>query len=109
MIAIQEVTKWNGDIQPNHTYLMNGEKIVAYIPKGKKDVIQLRVPLRLDKRGRQFVELKSNPFNIKIKSSLIEVKGSKGNTYYIDPDAKSCTCSGYSFRKTCRHLNEVLV
>ena len=104
LVAIQEVTEWNGDIQPNHTYLMDGEKIVAYLPKGAKDVIELRVPLRLDKRGRKFIELKKHPFTIKVESNLITVKGSKGNTYFIDPEAKTCTCSGFTFRGHCKHI-----
>lgn len=39
----------------------------------------------------------------------VNIKGSKGNKYLVtlqDGRAVSCTCPGYSFRKTCRHLKE---
>ena len=34
------------------------------------------------------------------------VEGSKGNTYTVIKDGSraTCTCPGYSFRKTCKHL-----
>jgi hypothetical protein len=97
MIAIQETTVWKGDIQPNHTYLMGTSKIIT-----------LNKPLNLDRRGRTFIELKKNPFKVKVESNLIKVAGSKGNTYWVDPDQKSCTCPGFTFRNYCKHLDEVL-
>jgi hypothetical protein len=107
MIAIQEITVWDMSYQPNHTYLMDGERAIAYIKSGTTEVIKLGKGLRLDKRGRKFKELKVNPFNIKVKSNLIPVVGSKGNTYMVDPDAKTCTCSGFTFRRTCKHLEMI--
>lgn len=37
------------------------------------------------------------------------VAGSKGNTYTVIKDGprSSCTCPGFSFRKTCKHLELV--
>lgn len=36
----------------------------------------------------------------------IEVKGSKGDTYIVTKESgkSSCTCPGFSFRRTCKHL-----
>ena len=36
----------------------------------------------------------------------ITVQGSKGNTYVVTKEGskKSCTCPGFSFRRTCKHL-----
>jgi len=36
----------------------------------------------------------------------IEVKGSKGDTYIVTKEQgkSSCTCPGFSFRRTCKHL-----
>jgi hypothetical protein len=108
MIALQEVTVWEDSISCNHTYLMDGESAVAYIKQGDTEPFYFKNPLRIDKRGRKFVTLKVNPFKAKVVSSLIEVIGSKGDKYYVDPDAKTCTCSGFTYRGTCKHLTKVL-
>ena len=48
-----------------------------------------------------------------IKSDRITktVQGSKGNTYIVTAEngKATCTCQGYSFRKSCKHTQEVLV
>jgi SWIM zinc finger len=38
-----------------------------------------------------------------------QVTGSNGNTYVVTVDGayKSCTCSGFQFRRNCRHIVEV--
>jgi uncharacterized Zn finger protein len=45
-----------------------------------------------------------------IKSDRIEitVQGSKGNTYVVTKEngKVSCSCPGYSYRKSCRHITE---
>lgn len=40
----------------------------------------------------------------------VTITGSKGDKYIvtITPQGKSCTCSGFSFRRNCRHLNEAI-
>lgn len=40
----------------------------------------------------------------------ITVQGSKGNSYTVTNEngKVSCTCPGFSFRKSCRHLAEVM-
>lgn len=108
MQAVIEVTKWEMESQPNHTYLLDGDKIMAYIPNGKNEPTYFNRPMRIDQRGRKFTQLKINPFTAQVKSTLIEVKGSKGDTYFVDPEKRSCSCSGFSFRGTCKHIKEVL-
>ena len=107
MIAVKEVTKWESDIQANHTYLLDGDNMIAYIKFGKGSPFYFKKPIRIDKRGRKFEELKKNPFKTEVKSELIEVLGSKGNKYFIDPEAKTCTCSGFTFRGTCKHIKDL--
>lgn len=107
MQAFKEVTKWDSDIQTNHVYLLDGDKMVAYIKFGKGEPFYFKKPIQIDKRGRKFEELKKNPFKQEVKSELIEVEGSKGNKYYIDPEAKTCTCSGFTFRGTCKHIKDL--
>lgn len=44
------------------------------------------------------------------KERFVIVKGSKGNKYKVTIDArgnKTCTCTGFGYRRTCRHINEV--
>jgi hypothetical protein len=40
---------------------------------------------------------------------LFQVAGSKGQTYTVTvgPSGKSCTCTGYGFRKSCKHILSV--
>lgn len=108
MLAVREVTVWNDTIQPNHIYLLDGNFAHAYIKDGDDKPIYFTKPLQIDKRGRKFVELKSNPFKIKFKTNLIEVIGSKGDKYFVDPDNKTCTCQGFTFRGTCKHIKELV-
>lgn len=37
---------------------------------------------------------------------VVDIVGSKGKTYQvtITPTGRSCTCSGYEFRKSCKHI-----
>jgi hypothetical protein len=109
MEAVREITEWADGSKCNHTYLLDGDKMVAYMPFGKKTQTVFKNPIRIDKRGRKFEKLKQNPFKleVKVESNLIEVQGSKGAVYYIDPEAKTCTCSGYTFRGTCKHTKEL--
>ena len=111
MEALREVTVWKVDYrQPNHIYLFDGSKVVAYIKWGEGEPIYFSRPGWFDRRGRKFV-----PADIKLfdkyeeqKSNLIEFTGSTGGTYYVDPDAKTCTCPGFSFRGKCKHVEKVL-
>lgn len=37
---------------------------------------------------------------------IVDIAGSKGNTYRvtITPMGRSCTCTGYEYRKSCKHI-----
>ena len=103
MGAVLEITQWKGG-GPNHTYLLEGNKCIAYIPEGSKDPHYFKQPLTFDLRGRKFKELKSNPFKASKKDTRIRVEGSKGAVYWVDPEAQTCTCPGFVYRGTCKHL-----
>jgi len=108
MEALKEVTVWDNPKTPNHTYLLDGTTLVAYIKQGEKVPFYFKNGIKhFDKRGRKFTPADAKLFGKPKKSELVEVKGSKGNSYFVDPEAKTCTCPGFTFRGTCKHIGEV--
>ena len=122
MKIVQETTVWK-DVsyrQPNHVYLMDGDKVYAYSKWGQGPAEYMRTPLRIDRRGRKFVEVKNNPWNFdlnlvtaqeepeKPQGQVWTVAGSKGNKYFVNLSVGqwSCTCPGFGFRGKCRHVTE---
>ena len=47
---------------------------------------------------------------VKSSRETITVQGSKGNTYIVTKEngKATCSCPGYSYRKSCRHIDEVM-
>ena len=47
---------------------------------------------------------------VKSSRETIVVQGSKGNTYVVTKEngKATCTCPGFGFRKTCKHVQEVM-
>ena len=111
MQAIKEITEWKGVTrQPNHTYLMEGSKCVAYKQWHVGEPFYFSKPLPIDRRGRKFVELTDNPFDLEdlaVDTHVIRVKGSKGEEYRVDLQAGTCTCPGYTFRGACKHVKQL--
>ena len=112
MEAVREVTVWTGvDYrQPNHDYLLDGDTVVAYRPWGTGEIRVLKGKLKIDRRGRKFEKLETNPFSgigEKTKPLVLEVKGSKGNSYWVNPEENTCTCPGFTFRGACKHIKEL--
>lgn len=111
MEAVRETTIWTGVEyqQPNHDYLLDGDRVVAYRPWGTAEIRVLKGTIKIDRRGRKFEKLADNPFaalTTKRESVVLEVKGSKGNSYFVNKDEGTCTCPGFTFRGACRHLKE---
>ena len=105
MEALRETT--GGAFHP-HTYLLDGTKLVAYIKATETEPFYFKNPIKgFDKRGRKFESVATTPFKqVKKESNVITVKGSKGQTYFIDRDQATCTCPGFTFRGSCKHLAE---
>lgn len=99
-----ETTQWDEAFQPNHIYLMDGEKAVAYIRLPSNETKVFSKPLKLDLRYRTFKEI-AGPLPGKVEvPETRKVQGSKGETYYVNDAEGTCTCPGFKFRGTCRHL-----
>ena len=108
MQALLETTVWDGSCV-NHTYLVDGNNLVAYIRMGTKEPFYFKSPIKgFNRSGRKFVPVEPNPFDIpKLADHLTTVEGSKGQVYTVDTDAGTCTCPGYTFRGTCKHVKEL--
>ena len=62
--VIKEITEWNVDFrQPNHVYLMDGDKVLAYQKWGEGEPIYFKTKKKLNKGRRKFEKVKVSPFN----------------------------------------------
>ena len=120
---MQEVTEWAVEYrQPNHVYLMSGDKALAYVPWGKGRPVYFGTFQRIDRHGRKFQEVKKNPWGFDLSTKLDpeeetvapagqtwQVEGSKGSRYTVSMLAGrwSCTCPGHGFRNRCRHVDQL--
>jgi hypothetical protein len=103
MEALRETTDW---ATPNHTYLLDGTTLIAYIKQGTTEPFYFSKGIKhFDKRGRKFEKADVSLFESHVESNLIEVMGSKGAVYYVDPELHSCTCPGFTFRGKCKHTD----
>ena len=123
MKYMQEVTDWGNNNTPNHIYYLNDSKtkMVGYIKAGTKALFKFSKPMTIDVRGRKFVELKDKkaesdevyfgkPVVETKPSNAIEVQGSNGKVYLLTKNSSgkySCTCPGFTFRHTCKHIQDV--
>ena len=114
MIVLKEVTEdWVVDYAlPNHTYLMNGDKVVAYKPWHDDPVQHLKGSYRLDKARRKFKELvfvaaEWDMEDEKVLGHIIRVAGSKGQTYEVNTKDKTCSCTGFQYRGSCKHVKNI--
>ena len=100
MEAVIETT--GGDFHP-HTYLLDGNTLVAYVKVNETEAFYFKNPIKgFDKRGRKFQPGNTNLFTTKKESNAKTVIGSSGQTYTVT--AESCTCPGYTYRGTCKHM-----
>ena len=109
MEALRETTVWTGvDYQqPNHDYLLDGDRIVAYRPWGTAEIRRSSGKIKIDRRGRKFERLDPNPFaklEGKKEPMVIEVQGTKGAVYRVNLESKTCSCPGYTYRGNCKHV-----
>jgi hypothetical protein len=103
MEALRETTDW---ATPNHTYLLDGTTLIAYIKQGETVPFYFTKGIKhFDKRGRKFEKADASLFEAFASTNLIEVQGSKGAVYYVDPELHSCTCPGFTFRGKCKHTD----
>ena len=111
--VLKEVTVWQGDCQPNHTYLVDGDKILALKPLHGMEVKPCSGKLKLDRRGRKFEKFEYFEIdwpNVKLQlSNVVIVKGSKGDEYSVNLDDQTCSCPAFKFRGGCKHVAMAMV
>lgn len=120
MKYFQESTVWNDNPNAvNHVYYMKDDKsaAVGYLQFGKGKLIKFKVPMKLDTRGRKFVELKTKAEPDEVyfgkkeepKKDVITVQGSNGKEYFLEKVGTkyTCTCPGFVFRHKCKHVDNL--
>lgn len=118
MKFFQEVTEWSVDVS-NHIYYLNDDKtkMVGYIKFGTTELFKFKKPISISTRGRKFIALKrkGEPDSVYFEkkkevqpeiTETISVKGSTGKTYLLTKIGGkfSCSCPGYQFRRSCKHI-----
>lgn len=113
---LQEVSEWDADYKCNHTYLLNGDKVVAYIKQGGTEVIVLNHQIRIEKRYRKFIEVQNQALSILIpnetpKNIRVFNVQSKDKVYTVELNSVknkyTCSCTGFTFRGKCKHIDAV--
>lgn len=112
MKFFQETTVWDVPTR-NHVYLLDDSKqtMYAYVKAGTKAVFTFKKPIRIDTRGRKFVEVPNTfGYNTEPESTeeRWEVIGSKGDKYIVKrtENGLTCSCSGFRFRGNCKHTKD---
>ena len=102
---MEAVVETTGELFPAHTYLLDGNNLVAYVKVNTNEPFYFKNPIKgFDKRGRKFQPGNITLFTTQKESNARTVIGSKGQTYTVTEN--SCTCPGYTYRGTCKHLAE---
>ena len=71
--VLKEVTEWAVDYrQPNHVYLMSGEKVIGYQKWGEGEPVYYTTKQKLDKRRRKFVKVSMKESVFKTVDILIK-------------------------------------
>jgi hypothetical protein len=110
MKAVKETTQWDTGTS-NHTYLLDGTALVAYIPAGTHAPYWFKRPIKgFDTRGRKFEAVSLDLFpreDIFHVARTQTVMGSKGAQYTVNLDDNTCSCPGYTYRGACKHVKEL--
>ncbi len=116
--AYVETTEWADIKGCNHTYYLEGSKMLAYLRQGTLEPQWFKNPITIDRRGRKFQRVDARVFEQSLGGLLVfaqpdtapelrEVAGSKpGSVYYVNLQENTCTCPGYTYRGSCKHVKE---
>ena len=116
--AYLETTVWADTKAPiNHTYYIEGDKMLAYIRYGTSEPYWFKQPITISRSGRKFQRVDASPFEQDLflfnpmapaqEPEVVEVQGSKGAVYLVNLKEQTCTCPGYTYRGACKHVKEL--
>ena len=113
---LKETTVWADSSNANHTYLLEGSKIIAYAKSSDNSVQVLRTQIKIDKRYRTFVKTKHSGLEKFIKKTIPKpntsvfkvTSGEKEYFVELSDYNYTCTCTGYNFRGKCKHITAVV-
>jgi len=104
MKIVQETTKWDSPLAPNHIYYVDDSmsKFIAYIRAGTDEKFTFKKPISFNRRGRTFTVLET----IETETETIKVNGSKGAIYNLTRANNhwKCSCTGFQYRGACKHI-----
>ena len=113
---LKETTVWSDRSNANHTYLLEGTKIVAYAKFGGDEIQVLKTQIKIDKRYRTFIKTKHFGLEKFIKKTPTKSNTrvfkvvSKTKEYFVELSDYNytCTCTGFNFRGKCKHITAVV-
>jgi hypothetical protein len=114
--AYRETTVWeDGSTSINHTYLLEGDKMIAYMRSQTSIPFYFKTPIMISRSKRTFELVEPNPFDNlpqvvvaqTTSPNIVEIDGSKGAKYILDKVLCTCTCPGFTYRGTCKHVKEL--
>ena len=90
--------------QPHIYYVNDADKLVWFqVADYSRGLDKYPVPKKFYRSGRKFKKIGEIEEAV---ANIVKVAGSKGNTYTVDLDDGTCTCTGFRFRGTCKHLQD---
>ena len=116
--AYLETTEWADVKGCNHTYYLEGDRMLAYIRHGTAEPYWFKAPITISRSGRKFQRVDDALFKNSLGQlfsalvdatpadpDVVEVAGSKpGVIYTVNIKERTCTCPGYTYRGQCKHL-----
>ena len=100
-------TKDGFTYHPHIYYVNDADKLVWFqVGDYSRGLDKYAVPKKFFRSGRKFEKI--GTIEEDIPANIMQIAGSKGNTYQVDLDEKTCTCSGFRFRGACKHVNQAL-
>jgi hypothetical protein len=114
---LKEITQWStGSSVRNHTYLLEGNKLIAYAKFGTDEIVISKKQFNIDKRYRKFISDNHSGLSALIKKQktdpntrVFKVQSGEKEYFVTNKSEKyTCTCTGFNFRGKCKHIDAVV-